>query len=139
VIQVAVGNDAIWRRFAALLEIDPDDDRFATNRARMEHSDALDELIAERLGSEDAAAWLERFRDSGIPAGEVKALDQVYGSEQVRSQGLVVETDHPALGPIRTPGPPLRFDASPGPEHRAPPQLGEHSDAIRGWLDADHG
>jgi formyl-CoA transferase len=139
VIQVAVGNEPIWRRFAALLELDPDDARFATNRARMENSDALDELIAERLGAADAATWLGRLAEHGIPAGEVKSLDQVYASPQVRSQGLVVETEHPTLGTIRTPGPPLRFDASPAPEHRAPPELGEHSDAIRRWLDGDPG
>jgi crotonobetainyl-CoA:carnitine CoA-transferase CaiB-like acyl-CoA transferase len=137
VIQVAVGNEAIWRRFATLLELDPDDPRFATNSARMEHSDALDPLIAARLSSDTATSWLERFREHGIPAGEVRSLDKVYASPQVRSQGLIVETDHPTLGSIRTPGPPLRFDRSGAPDHVAPPTLGEHSDAIRAWLDAE--
>jgi crotonobetainyl-CoA:carnitine CoA-transferase CaiB-like acyl-CoA transferase len=137
VIQVAVGNEAIWRRFATLLELDPDDPRFATNSARMEHSDALDPLIAARLASDTATSWLERFREHGIPAGEVRSLDKVYASPQVRSQGLIVETDHPTLGSIRTPGPPLRFDRSGAPDHVAPPTLGEHSDAIRAWLDAE--
>ena len=137
VVQVAVGNEAIWRRFAALLEIDPDDPRFATNRGRLENTDALDGLIDDQLGAADAETWLERFREHGIPAGKVKSLDQVYASLQVRSQGLIVKTEHPTLGAIRTPGSPLRFDRSPSPEHRAPPQLGEHSDAIRRWLEDD--
>jgi crotonobetainyl-CoA:carnitine CoA-transferase CaiB-like acyl-CoA transferase len=135
IIQVAVGNEPIWRRFAALLEIDPDDPRFATNEARLHNSDALDALIAERLAADTASSWVARFHEHGVPAGEVKSLDQVYASPQVASQGLVVETDHPVLGPIRTPGPPLRFDRSASPEHRPPPRLGEHSDAIRRWLD----
>jgi crotonobetainyl-CoA:carnitine CoA-transferase CaiB-like acyl-CoA transferase len=135
IIQVAVGNEPIWRRFAALLEIDPDDPRFATNQARLHNSDALDALIAERLAADTASSWVARFHEHGVPAGEVKSLDQVYASPQVASQGLVVETDHPVLGPIRTPGPPLRFDRSASPEHRPPPRLGEHSDAIRRWLD----
>jgi crotonobetainyl-CoA:carnitine CoA-transferase CaiB-like acyl-CoA transferase len=135
VIQVGVANEPIWRRFAALLELDADDPRFATNSARMEHSDALDPLIGARLASDTAAVWLERFREHGIPAGEVRSLDQVYASPQVRSQGLIVETEHPTLGSIRTPGPPLRFDRSDARDHTAPPTLGEHSDAIRAWLD----
>jgi crotonobetainyl-CoA:carnitine CoA-transferase CaiB-like acyl-CoA transferase len=137
IIQVAVGNEPIWRRFAALLEIDPDDPRFAANEARLHNSDALDALIAERLAADTASSWVARFHEHGVPAGEVKSLDQVYASPQVASQGLVVETDHPVLGPIRTPGPPLRFDRSASPEHRPPPRLGEHSDAIRRWLDDD--
>jgi crotonobetainyl-CoA:carnitine CoA-transferase CaiB-like acyl-CoA transferase len=135
VIQVGVANEPIWRRFAALLELDADDPRLATNSARMEHSDALDPLIGARLASDTAAVWLERFREHGIPAGEVRSLDQVYASPQVRSQGLIVETEHPTLGSIRTPGPPLRFDRSDARDHTAPPTLGEHSDAIRAWLD----
>jgi len=137
VIQVAVGNETIWRRFAALLELDADDPRFATNSARMEHSDALDPLIGARLSSDTATSWLERFREHGIPAGEVRSLDQVYASPQVRSQGLIVETEHPTLGNIRTPGPPLRFDRSEARDHVAPPMLGEHSAAIRAWLHAE--
>jgi crotonobetainyl-CoA:carnitine CoA-transferase CaiB-like acyl-CoA transferase len=137
IIQVAVGNEPIWRRFAALLEIDPDDPRFATNEARLRNSDALDALIAERLATDTASGWVARFGEHGVPAGEVKSLDQVYASPQVASQGLVVETDHPVLGPIRTPGPPLRFDRGGSTEHRPPPRLGEHSDAIRRWLDDD--
>jgi formyl-CoA transferase len=133
-IQVAVGNETIWRRFAALIDVDPDHPRFATNSARLENSDALDPLIAKRLAGETAASWLERLREHGIPAGEVRSLDQVYASAQVRSQGLIVETDHPTLGPIRTPGPPLRFDRSAPRDHQPPPTLGEHSARIRAWL-----
>jgi crotonobetainyl-CoA:carnitine CoA-transferase CaiB-like acyl-CoA transferase len=135
VIQVAVGNEPIWGRFASLLGIDAEDPRFATNRARLENSDALDPLIADRLASDTAASWLEQFRESGIPAGEVKSLDQVYASAQVGSQGLVAETEHSTLGTIRTPGLPLRFDRSGTREHAAPPTLGEHSEAIRAWLE----
>jgi crotonobetainyl-CoA:carnitine CoA-transferase CaiB-like acyl-CoA transferase len=135
VIQVAVGNEPIWGRFASLLGIDAEDPRFATNRARLENSDALDPLIAERLASDTATNWLEQFREHGIPAGEVKSLDQVYASPQVGSQGLIAETEHSTLGTIRTPGPPLRFDRSGTREHAAPPTLGEHSEAIRAWLE----
>ena len=136
-IQVAVGNDPIWRRFAELLDIDPDDPRFATNGDRLANSDALDPLIAERLSAGTAASWLERLRERGIPAGEVRSLDQVYASPQVRSQGLIVETEHPVLGTIRTQGPPLRFDRSASRGHVAPPALGQHSDEIRAWLEEE--
>jgi len=63
----------------------------------------------------------------------------VYASRQVRSQGLVIETDHPTLGAIRTPGSPLRFDRSGARDHIAPPALGQHSDAIRAWLEQQAG
>jgi crotonobetainyl-CoA:carnitine CoA-transferase CaiB-like acyl-CoA transferase len=65
-------------------------------------------------------------------------MDDVYAWEQVRSQGLVIDVDHPAYGELRLPGSPLRFDdnAHSGGRvtHVAPPTLGEHSEAVRRWL-----
>jgi crotonobetainyl-CoA:carnitine CoA-transferase CaiB-like acyl-CoA transferase len=64
----------------------------------------------------------------------------VYAWEQVASQGLVVDVDHPLLGKVSLPGPPLRFFA-PGDaaettvtEHHAPPLLDADGQAIREWL-----
>ena len=65
-------------------------------------------------------------------------MDDVYGWEQVRSQGLVLEVDHPAYGSLELTGSPLRFDDnaySGGREqHLAPPLLDEHGESIRSWL-----
>jgi formyl-CoA transferase len=62
--------------------------------------------------------------------------DQVYAAPQVREQGLVVEVEHPSLGPIELPGPALSFGRSAARRHQAPPTLGQHSAAIRGPIDA---
>jgi formyl-CoA transferase len=74
-----------------------------------------------------------------VPAGEVRTLDRVYDWDQTRSQGLVIEVDHPVLGRVEVPGPPLRLDDNPyaggRAEHLAPPLLGQHDAAIRAWLD----
>ena len=65
-------------------------------------------------------------------------MDDVYAWDQVRSQGLVLEVDHPAYGALELTGSPLRFDdttsAAGASAHLPPPLLGEHDDAIRDWL-----
>jgi formyl-CoA transferase len=134
IVQIAVGNDAIWRRFAPLIDADVDDARFATNGKRVENYEPLADLISAAFARQPIAHWLEAFAANGIPAGEVKPLDRVYDSEQVQSQGLIVETDHATLGPIKLPGSPLRYDDGQRTEHSPPPTLGQHSDAIREWL-----
>ncbi|MFF5257517.1 CoA transferase [Actinomadura viridis] len=65
----------------------------------------------------------------------IRSIDEVYEWGQTRSQGLVVEVDHPALGRIELPGPPLRFDGAPPREHSPPPLPGEHNDTVPAWLD----
>ena len=50
----------------------------------------------------------------------------------------MISVDHPVLGDVELPGPPLRFYAADGSEwrreHAAPPTLGQHTDAVLGWL-----
>ncbi len=132
---IAVGNDAIWKRFAPLVGLDPDAPEHATNDARVAHRTTLDDDIGARMRRDPAASWLQRFAEHGIPAGEVRTLDQVYAAPQVREQGLVIEVEHPTLGPIELPGSPLKFGRSPAPDHQAPPTLGQHSAEIRRSID----
>jgi crotonobetainyl-CoA:carnitine CoA-transferase CaiB-like acyl-CoA transferase len=138
-VQVAVGSEGLWKRFAPVAEIDPDDPRFATNAERVGHRDELIAAIEETFAADSAELWLERLADAGVPAGKVRTLDDVYTWEQTRSQGLLVEVDHPTGGRITLPGPPLRFDdrnlAGGRDEHLAPPRLGQHDESVRAWLD----
>jgi crotonobetainyl-CoA:carnitine CoA-transferase CaiB-like acyl-CoA transferase len=43
---------------------------------------------------------------------------------------MVVETDHPALGHMRTLGSPVKMSATPPDVSRRAPQLGEHTDDV---------
>jgi crotonobetainyl-CoA:carnitine CoA-transferase CaiB-like acyl-CoA transferase len=137
-VQVAVGSEGLWRRFAAAVGLDADADRFRTNRERVAHRADLVSEIEQIFAAEPAEHWLDLLVDAGIPAGKVRSMDDVYAWEQVRSQGLVLEVDHPAYGSVELTGSPLRFDDnafSGGREqHQPPPLLGEHGAAIRQWL-----
>ncbi|HEY5302560.1 MAG TPA: CoA transferase [Acidimicrobiales bacterium] len=128
---IAVGNDAIWSRFAPLVGIDPDLEKFSTNADRIAHQGELHELLAPRLAEHTVSDWLARFDTAGVPAGQLKTLDQVYATEQVRQQDLVWSTTHTNLGPIELPGSPLHYGRSDVSVRRAPPTLGEHTDEVR--------
>jgi crotonobetainyl-CoA:carnitine CoA-transferase CaiB-like acyl-CoA transferase len=137
-IQIAVGSEAQWRVLAPAVGLDPADPRYATNRDRVAHRESLLAAIDSALAAESSATWLERLDKLGVPAGRVRSLDQVYGWEQTRSQGLMITVDHPVLGRIELPGPPLRFDdqlfAGGRGAHLPPPTLGQHDDEVRAWL-----
>ena len=136
-IQIACGNDNQWRALSGLLGID--DARFASNRDRVGLREELIAVLESALSSDAAETWLQRLADLGIPAGKVRTLDDVYSWDQTRSQGLVVEVEHPTLGTVELPGPPLRFDdnayAGAREQHLPPPLLGEHDKSVRAWLD----
>jgi crotonobetainyl-CoA:carnitine CoA-transferase CaiB-like acyl-CoA transferase len=130
VVNIAVGSEGLWARFAPLVGIDVDDPRFVTNGDRVGNVDALEAAITEVLRSDTVDAWLARFDEAGVPAGRVSGMDEVFASAQVEHLGLVDTVEHATLGTIRLPGAPVSWSRSGQPEPGAPPTLGQHTDAI---------
>lgn len=58
---------------------------------------------------------------------------------RVAHRAELIDVEHPTAGPIRLPGPPLRFDdnsyAGDREAHLPPPLLGEYDRGVREWLD----
>ncbi|GAA1245985.1 CaiB/BaiF CoA transferase family protein [Oryzihumus leptocrescens] len=138
-LQIAVGSEGLWRKFCTAFGLDPDAEGMATNRERVGNRDAVVDAVNAAFADRKLAELLPALAAAGIPAGEVRTLDRVYEWEQTRSQGLVIDVDHPVLGTVQLPGPPLRFDdnlyAGGRAEHLAPPALGQHNASVRAWLD----
>jgi len=139
-IQISVGSEKLWVAFAAAFGIDTSRPEFAGNAERVRNREAVIAAVEEAFAGFDAEPLLEKLRAEGIPAGKVRTLDEVYAWEQVRSQGLMIDVEHPVLGEVTLPGPPLRFfEADAGTEtthrsHTAPPLLNQHGDGVRRWL-----
>jgi crotonobetainyl-CoA:carnitine CoA-transferase CaiB-like acyl-CoA transferase len=138
-VQIAVGSEGLWQRLCAAFGLDPAADGLATNASRVANRARVIEAIERAFAEWDAEPLLARLSEVGVPAGKVRTLDEVYAWDQTASQGLLVEVDHPTLGPLTLPGPPLRFFDVDGAEvtrqdHAAPPTLDEDGAAIRAWL-----
>ncbi|GAB3433513.1 CoA transferase [Phycicoccus ginsengisoli] len=138
-IQVACGSESLWVRLANAFGIDPAAPGMATNRERTVNRDRVTATLNAAFADHPLSELLPRLAELGIPAGEVRTIDRVYDWDQTRSQGLVIEVDHPTLGTVELPGPPIRFDdngyAGGRAEHLAPPTLGQHDESVRKWLD----
>ncbi|TSD65672.1 CaiB/BaiF CoA transferase family protein [Aeromicrobium piscarium] len=138
-VQIAVGNQSLWNRFAPAVGIDADDPRFATNEARREHEGELDALVEAAFGTRPAQEWTDELEGVGVPTGVIRTLEDVYADPQVISQGLVADLDDPRLGPLKVPGSPIRWDdEAPGQRHRPAPLLDEHGEQLRRWATHDH-
>ncbi len=139
-VQISVGSEKLWSSFAAAFGLEPAAPGFASNADRVRNRAGVIAAIEAVFAGYGAAQLLQKLNDAGIPAGKVRTLDEVYAWEQVASQGLVVDVEHPLLGKVSLPGPPLRFFA-PGDtaettvtSHVAPPLLDADGESIRQWL-----
>lgn len=137
-VQVACGSESLWVKLAEGFGIDPTAEGMATNRERIANRDQVAEAVNQAFSTWRLDDLLPRLAELGVPSGEVRTIDRVYDWDQTRSQGLVLDVDHPVLGSIEIPGPPIRFDdnafAGGRETHLAPPTLGQHNDSVRAWL-----
>jgi crotonobetainyl-CoA:carnitine CoA-transferase CaiB-like acyl-CoA transferase len=138
-VQIAVGSEGLWQRLCTAFGLDASGEGVATNAERVAHRDHVIALVEAAFADWDAEPLLARLAEVGVPAGKVRTLDEVYAWDQTASQGLLVDVEHPTLGRITLPGPPLRFFDAEGTEvtrreHAAPPTLDEDGAAIRAWL-----
>jgi crotonobetainyl-CoA:carnitine CoA-transferase CaiB-like acyl-CoA transferase len=133
-VQIAVGSDRLWDQFAAHFGLAREE--WCTNRQRVGDREAVIAAVNGAFAERAAADVLRRCDELGVPAGKVRNIAEVYQWDQTRSQGLLIDVDHAALGSIDLPGPPLRFEPGPPVEHTAPPTLNQHGAAIRAWLDS---
>jgi crotonobetainyl-CoA:carnitine CoA-transferase CaiB-like acyl-CoA transferase len=139
---VAVGNDELWKKFCAATGLDAVEgmERFATNRQRVTDYEALRPLIADRLRSRPRAYWIETLSGAGIPCGSVRNLNEVFEDPQLRARGMLASIEHQAIGMLTLTGIPVKLSETPGEVRRAPPRLGEHTDAVlRDELAVDDG
>jgi crotonobetainyl-CoA:carnitine CoA-transferase CaiB-like acyl-CoA transferase len=134
-VQIACGNEGMWQRLCTEFGLDANGEGLRTNTERVDHPELVRKTLEDGFAGEPASSLLARLARAGVPAGQVRTIDEVYQWEQTRSQGLLIDVEHVSLGRLTLPGPPLRFFDSAGTEairrHHAPPSLDQHGDAIR--------
>ncbi|WP_216693096.1 CaiB/BaiF CoA transferase family protein [Dietzia psychralcaliphila] len=137
-VLIGVQNDRGWAALVRDVLGRPDlvdDERFATNIARVARRAEVDELIGRLtsgFGSEELAARLDRF---GVPAARLNDVAALVDHPQLEARDRWRDVDTPA-GPIRGLLPPMTFadvELPMGPV----PALGQHTDAILAELGRD--
>lgn len=132
-IILAVGNDRQFKLLCEGVLERPDlaaDERFATNRSRLKHRDALIPQLEETLRTRTAAEWQSRLASTGIPTGAVRTVGQALGSPEAAARQMVTSVAHPTAGRLELVSSPIRMSGTPIREPSAPPLLGQHTDEV---------
>jgi crotonobetainyl-CoA:carnitine CoA-transferase CaiB-like acyl-CoA transferase len=90
-------------------------------------------LVADferRVAAEPATTWVKRFRAAGVPASEVRLLEQLFEHDQVLANGLVQTLGHAGVGPVKLLGSLFKIDGAVTPAGRSIPALGEHTEEV---------
>jgi crotonobetainyl-CoA:carnitine CoA-transferase CaiB-like acyl-CoA transferase len=126
---VAVGNDGQFAGLAAVLGIGwmSNDERFATNAARVANRNEMVALLEQALVARRAADWVASLSDAGIPCGLVNDISEAFALAERLGLDPVVEMARrdPAETRVRQVASALRLSDTPVSYRLAPPRLGE--------------
>ena len=131
-ITLGAANERLFRRLCEVLghadwAAMPE---FADSAARLRNRQRLTDRIEEITTTESCAHWLELLDANDIPCGPINDYARVFTDPQVIARDMVVDTDHPTLGRLKTLGSPLKLSATPPQVGRAAPRLGEHTEEV---------
>ncbi|SDH30735.1 Crotonobetainyl-CoA:carnitine CoA-transferase CaiB [Leifsonia sp. 98AMF] len=126
---VAVGNDRQFAAFAGVLGRPglADDERFATNEARVRDRGALRGILEPLLAFRTAADWVDALTRARVPAGLVNDIGEAFAfAESLGLEPVVTSVDPETGRTSRQPATPIRLDTAPAVHRTPPPLLGAH-------------
>ena len=131
-IILAVGNDGQFQRFCAAAGIDglAEDERYRTNAARIINRDTLIPKIAEALKQRTSAEWIKLLESKAVPCGPINTIDEVFADPQVQARGMRRVLQHDRAGALPVVANPARMASHDTTAGKAPPLLGEDTDAV---------
>ena len=131
-ITVGTISDSEWQGFCAVSGRPglAEDQRFNTPGGRAANATERILLMAEIIKERPTTEWLQRLDANDVPSAPVLRRNEVIANEQVLARELIVELDHPDIGPVRQPKPAAHFDRTPALIQGPAPRIGEHSAAI---------
>jgi len=142
-VTVGAGSDKLWRNFCNMVCGKPEwlaDPRFATLSSRLRNIDELEREIEAVLTTDTTAHWVEKLDAARVPGGPVFGYDQIMNDGHIKARRMVVDIDHPRIGPMKTLGLPIKSSGELCSIRMAAPWLGQHSAEILrdiGYTEAD--
>jgi crotonobetainyl-CoA:carnitine CoA-transferase CaiB-like acyl-CoA transferase len=128
-IMVAAYHPARWQALCAAIGAPElaSDPRFADNRSRLQHREALLRLLEARMLVHPRAFWLEKFADVDIICGPINNYAEVTQSPPFVEAVLMESLQHPVAGALSMPRSVLGAVGERPQARRAAPTLGQHT------------
>ncbi|MFT3968295.1 MAG: CoA transferase [Sphingobium sp.] len=128
-VAALVYNDKHWNAFVGSVKPVWATAEFDTLAKRAKRIDEVYGLLGETFLERTTQEWLDLLEDLHIPAAPLRSTDELFDNAHLNAVGFfeTVETGH---GPVRFPGVPTWFSATPGKVQGPTPTLGQHTDEV---------
>ncbi|WP_172203642.1 CaiB/BaiF CoA-transferase family protein [Niveibacterium sp. COAC-50] len=122
---LAIGNDGQFTRFCKEAGTGwAQDQRFATNAARVKHRATLIPAMHDVTRTRSTADWVAALESAAVPCGPINDIGQVFDDPQVQHRGMRIDLPHPAAGHVPLVANPIHLSETPTTYRNSPPMLG---------------
>jgi len=139
-IHITAMGDAVFRRLVKAMDQPhvADDPRFATARARSDHHEEIDDLVARWTATRPLAELEQVLEQAGVPATRIFTIADIFGDPHYRARGSIVEAPDADLGSVAMANVVPRLSATPGAVRHAGHSVGEDTHRVLSdWLGLD--
>ncbi|MBB6484924.1 CaiB/BaiF CoA transferase family protein [Rhizobium lusitanum] len=129
---LAVGNDGQFRRLCTILGLNAqaDDERYATNKARVLNRNEVRAFISAKTLTWNKAGLLKACEDNAVPAGAINTIEDMFADPQIKARGLRIDLEDAAGTMIPSVRTPIVLSETPLTYTRPSPRLGEHQEEV---------
>ena len=133
---IAASTQSIFVRLCRALALDAliEDERFATNPARVKNFRALDDIIGGTIARLSLDELRRTFAEHEVGFSPIYDIADVFDDPQIAARDAIVRVPDAELGSVRMQGVVPRFSETPGRVHHAGPTIGQHNDEVYGAL-----
>ncbi len=112
-IIIPVINDNFWKIFCKSIEREDltCDERFVSNKKRLENVDELIPVIEKRIAEKSFAEWSAIFDKIQFPYSSVNTVDKVMNNRQVLARNMIVDTEDKKIGRFKIAGNPIKMSS----------------------------
>ena len=131
-IAIAVAQPHHWDLLCAAMDrVDlMTDERSASNKARLEHVDWVEEQICAWTSNHTRQQIMEKL-DGGIPVGPVQDMSDIYADPHVVARQMLESCAPGGDNPdITLAASPIKFTETPTGLYQSPPGLGAHNEEV---------
>ncbi len=107
-----------------------DDPRFRSNADRVEHRDAVNDIVAAWVRARDSDEVMRVFEANAVTASPVYQISDIIDDPHVRERQVLVDLPDAELGRAAHHNITPRLSATPGGFRLPAPELGEHTDEV---------
>ena len=135
-ITISVISDKEWKGICEVLNCEEliQDERFATSRARRQHSEERRSVIGEMVEKWTSEELLKSLDENDVPCAPLLSRMELMEHPQIVESQTIQKLEFEGFGEVRQARPAARFQLTESEIRSPAPKLGQHSTEVLGSL-----